>query len=218
MIAGMAPGASIRSYRVFPHGKGNAINYDIAKAIDQAVSDGCDIINLSLGGGQADEVLRAAIGAALDQGVIVVAAAGNDGHGPVVFPASLPFCIAVSAMGWKDAFPIDSTEVSKVAKPYGRPDKKSFFAAFSNLGPEVDLIGPGVGVISTVPSGYSAMNGTSMACPTVAGFAAHLLASDPSIPKERTAARSKSLTERLQKAAKPLGFGREYEGFGLPTS
>ncbi|MBY2937939.1 S8 family serine peptidase [Rhizobium leguminosarum] len=44
-----------------------------------AVQDGCDIINLSPGGGDEDEAIRGAIGSELDNGVLVIAAAGNDG-------------------------------------------------------------------------------------------------------------------------------------------
>ena len=110
-----------------------------------------------------------------------------------------------------------STEASKIAKPHGDPDKKCFVAGFSNTGPQVDLVGPGVGVVSTVPGGYGVMSGTSMACPAVVGFAAYLLGSDATIPRERNEERSRRLTECLQQAAVKLGFGREYEGFGLPS-
>jgi subtilisin len=47
-------------------------------AIDRAVQDGCDIINLSLGGASEDEAVRTAIGRALDNRVLVIAAVGND--------------------------------------------------------------------------------------------------------------------------------------------
>ena len=87
---GVAPGADLMSYRVFGRGRAEATNFAIAKAIDTAVGDGCDVVNLSLGGGPADAVVRAAIEEAQEAGVIVVAAAGNDGRGPVAFPADLP--------------------------------------------------------------------------------------------------------------------------------
>lgn len=214
-LAGVAPGVTLRSYRVFPHTGGGATNYDIMNAIDRAVQDGCHIINLSLGGGEEDEAVRAAIGSALDSGVLVIAAAGNDGRKPVSFPGALPFCIAVSAMGWTDSFPPSSSEASDIARPYGA--HQTFLGAFSNFGPQIDLTGPGVGVVSTLPGGtFGAMSGTSMASPAVAGYAAFLLAEDSIILGLNGADRGTALRDRLFGSAIPLGFGRDYEGFGLP--
>ncbi len=215
-LAGVAPGVTLRSYRVFPHTGGGATNYDIMNAIDRAVQDGCHIINLSLGGASEDEAVRAAIGSALDNGVLVIAAAGNDGRKPVSFPGALPFCVAVSAMGWSDSFPTTSSEVGDIAKPYG--SNSTFLGAFSNFGPQIDLTGPGVGIVSTLPGGrFGPMNGTSMASPAVAGYAAFLLSSEATILALHGAERSTALRDRLFGAATPLGFGRDYEGFELPS-
>jgi subtilisin len=214
-LAGVAPGVTLRSYRVFPHTGGGATNYDIMNAIDRAVQDGCHIINLSLGGGTEDEALRAAIGSALDNGVLVIAAAGNDGRKPVSFPGTLPFCVAVTAMGWSDSLPSASSEANDIVRPYGSDN--TFLGAFSNFGPQIDLTGPGVGVISTLPEGaYGVMSGTSMASPAVAGYAAFLLAADGIILGLAGADRSTALRDRLFGSAAPLGIGRDYEGFGLP--
>src|SRR5262249_44847445 len=60
-IRGLAPGVSLRSYRVFGKGAQGASNFAIAKAIDQAVTDHCDVINLSLGGGPTDPATQSAI-------------------------------------------------------------------------------------------------------------------------------------------------------------
>jgi subtilisin len=214
---GVAPGVSLRSYRVFPNSGEGADNYDVMNAIDRAVMDGCHIINLSLGGGSEDDGIRAAIQKAVERGTLVVAAAGNDYRKTVSFPAFFESCIAVSAMGRRGSFPADAAEVADVAKPYGASDPDSFVAAFSNYGPQISVTGPGVGVISTLPeNGYGAMSGTSMACPAVAGYAAHLLSANPSILQMRGSDRTKALREALYKSAKELGFGRDYEGFGLP--
>ncbi len=214
-LAGVAPGVTLRSYRVFPHTGGGATSYDIMNAIDRAVQDGCHIINLSLGGGAEDEAVRAAIGSALDNGVLVIAAAGNDGRKPVSFPAALPFCVAVSAAGWTDSFPSPSTETSDIAKPRG--SNQTFLGAFSNFGPQIDLTGPGVGLVSTLPGGtFGPMSGTSMASPALAGYAAYLLAADATILSLAGANKSTALRDKLFSSATPLGFGRDYEGFGLP--
>jgi len=55
---GVAPAATLMSYRVFGKNVETATNYDIARAIDQAVADQCDLLNMSLGGGERDPALR----------------------------------------------------------------------------------------------------------------------------------------------------------------
>lgn len=219
---GVAPGVKLRSYRVFPdHPRpppnNGASNFDIAKAIDTAVADKCDIINMSLGGGPKDDLTRAAIDRAIAAGVVVIAAAGNDDRSPVSFPAAFVECVAVSAMGRVGTFPKSSIGTSNVAKPKGKPQTGDFIADFSNFGPEIDTTGAGVEIVSTLPgTGHGSMSGTSMACPAVAGFAAYLLAKDPALKQKSGSSRSRALKDALYAACKPENFGRDYEGFGLP--
>jgi subtilisin family serine protease len=217
-IRGIAPQAELFSYRVFGKNVGEASNFSIAKAIDRAVQLNCDLINLSLGGGSPDDAIRAAIEDAIAVGSLSIIASGNDDRSPVSFPASFsPPAIAVSAMGRKGTFPKHTTADDSVAKPAGT-DKDNFVASFSNIGPEIDLTGTGVGIISTVPGGYAAMDGTSMATPAVTGFAAKLLAGKKSIlDMPRDQARSDAMTQELFSATKPLGFGIEFEGNGFPS-
>jgi subtilisin len=214
---GVAPGATVMSFRVFGKGADRASNFAIAKAIDRATTAKCDLINMSLGGGDPDEAITSAIADARAMGVAVIIAAGNDDHSPVSFPASDARAIAVSAMGRKGTFPTESTESGDVAKPFATTDAKSFIAAFSNIGPEIDVTGTGVGIVSTVPGGYASMSGTSMACPAVTGFAARLLAKNPQVLKmRRDQARSDAIIQLLLASARLLGFGAEFEGHGLP--
>lgn len=213
---GIAPDAKIYAYRVFGKGSDGASNFSIAKAIDRAVAAGCDLINMSLGGGDPDDATRAAIDDARDRGVLCIVAAGNDSRNPVSFPASYGMSVAVSAMGRKGTFPGDSTAAGAVAAPYGT-DKQNFIAAFSNIGDEIDLTGPGVGVLSTVPGGYADMSGTSMACPAVTGLAARVLAANPNIlGMSRNASRRDAIAAALLQSCVLLGFGKVYEGSGLP--
>jgi hypothetical protein len=76
----MAPDAEIIDYRVFGK-KGMGVAKAIAAAIDEAVDDGCDIINMSLGGPRPFGLLKKAVAAAHEAGVIIVVAAGNEGDG-----------------------------------------------------------------------------------------------------------------------------------------
>jgi len=215
---GVAPGVTLRSYRVFPDAGGGASNFDIAKAIDTAVADKCDIINMSLGGGPKDDLTLAAIDRALNAGVVVVVAAGNDNRKPVSFPAAFPECVAVSAMGRVGSFPKNAIGTGSIAPPKGNPSNKDFIADFSNFGSEIDTTGAGVEIVSTLPgTGHGSMSGTSMATPAVAGFAAYLLAKGPALKQNVGAARSRALKDALYASCKPENFGRDYEGFGLPT-
>lgn len=222
-MRGLAPAVGLYAYRVFGAGQHGASNYHIAKAIDAASQAGCDLINLSLGmeldpnhPDPSDEALRAALEDAHEAGTLAIAAAGNDDRSPVSFPALDPLCVAVSALGRKGTFPTSSTGSADVASPYGK-DKKDFIAAFSNVGPEIDLTAAGVSIISTVPGGYAAFSGTSMAAPVVTGCAAALLASKPAIlAMPRGAERANALAQALAASAKSRGFKPIYEGNGMP--
>ena len=222
-VRGLAPGVSLFSYRVFPQGE-NASNFDIAKAIDRARTDGCDLINLSLGRpadageGPDEPLVRFALEDARAAGMLPIAAAGNDGRAPVSFPGSDDLCLAVSALGNRTTQPASSVSTAAFAPPTGT-DPNEFIADFSNIGPEIDLVGPGVGVISTVPTDeFAVMDGTSMACPAVTGIVARLLAAQSAIlSMARNDARSAAIAQLAVQAARTRGFAVQLEGHGLPA-
>ena len=215
-MSGLAPQVALRAYRVFAKGK-SASNYSIAKAIDSAVADGCDLINMSLGGrGPADPATSSAIADARAAGVVVFIASGNDGLNEVSQPAADPRAVAVGCFGRKGAFPSDSISASNVGKPIGKPDKLNFVASFSNYGVQVDMAGPGVAVVSTVSTGnWAVMDGTSMACPAVTGAVARLLSANAAVRgMARDQQRSDAILTMARTAAHSLGFGPQYEGNG----
>lgn len=214
-IRGVAPGVALRSYRVFAQGSKQASNFAVAKAVDQAVVDGCDLVNMSLGGAAYDPVLKAAVEDARAGGSVCIVAAGNNGRGPVGHPAADEMSVAVSALGRIGTFPDDAAEVDEVVAPYGS-DEADFIGAFSNIGPQVDLTGPGVAIISTVPGSYTEISGTSMACPAVTGVAARLLSSSETLGAQRDAARSEAIVAMLLASARDRGFPDPFEGHGLP--
>jgi minor extracellular serine protease Vpr len=83
-MSGIAPGAFLGNYNVFPGGVLNARSEDILNAVDAAVADGMDVLNLSLGGGYHgnNDLLAIGLDNAVDAGVVVAVAAGNSGPGP----------------------------------------------------------------------------------------------------------------------------------------
>ncbi|MEO0636138.1 MAG: S8 family serine peptidase [Pseudomonadota bacterium] len=226
--AGLAPGADLLSYRVFNDAAtGVAKNFEIHQAIIQAVIDGCDIINLSLKMEHPsdpmwnDEVVSTALAFASDAGVLCVAAAGNDFHNFVTFPARHQDVVSVSALGWEPSLPDDAYDRWTVGQPRSTTDKDVYFASFSNVGingTEVDLIAPGAGVVSTVPGEqYAPMSGTSMACPAAVGMTARLLSDHPNVlnaPRDRQ--RTEAIRQLAFTHAETAGFDARYEGRGMP--
>jgi subtilisin family serine protease len=214
-IAGISPGVKLRSYRIFGKNSDDASNFAIIKAIDQAVEDKCDILNMSFGGGPIDPAVQEAIADAFDKGTICFVATGNEERDVVNYPAAYAQSLAVTAMGRVGLYPDGSPHTETVAKPSGK-DRKNYVASFSNVGSEVDFTAPGVAIISTVPGGYAAMDGTSMACPAATGIAARYLSAKKEIMKmQRNQQRSVTMVKFLSKKAKQLGFGIDFEGNGM---
>ncbi|CZZ87007.1 subtilisin-like protease [Bordetella ansorpii] len=214
-VRGVAPGADLHVYKVFGKEEETASSFHIAKAIRMAVDDGCDLVNLSLGGdSEVPDVLRE-IQRARAMGVVCIAAAGNDYRSEVDYPGRYSQVLAVSASGRKGVYPAHAAQVLSAAKPFGT-DPKDYVADFSNVGSEISLIGPGVGIVSAYPGGYAVMDGTSMACPAIVGAAARLLARSPRIlGMDRNQNRSDAVVKMALDAARPLGLGAGFEGAGI---
>lgn len=214
-MRGAAPAAGLYAYRVFGRGEDTATSFNIAKAIRQAVSDGCDLINLSLGGASPVPEVEREILRARAMGVVCLAASGNEYRAEVGYPGRYSAVLAISASGRKGTWPSGAAQDLSVARPYG-DDRKNFVADFSNVGSEIALTGPGVGVVSTYPGGYAVMDGTSMACPAATGALARLLSRNPALLRaQRNQARSDAIVKLALQSAKPLGFGALYEGAGM---
>lgn len=162
MVAGLvhlvAPTAKIMPVKVFDANGGSSLSL-IIQGIHYAVDNGAQVINMSFSMTGSSRALERAIDYANERGVILVAAAGNEGQSITVYPAGYNNVIAV-----------------------GATDNNSDRASFSNFGPMVDLAAPGAGVITTYPMGkYAAGWGTSFSAPLVAGAAALLVQLDPGI-------------------------------------
>lgn len=149
-IAGVSQ--AFTSYVKVLDGYGSGYASTVAKGIVHAaktLGSGA-VISMSLGGYGISVLVHVACDYAYYiRGVLLVAAAGNDGIPRVGYPARFDSVIAVGAV-----------------------DKNLNLCSWSNYGPDVDLVAPGENIISTFGNGYERLSGTSMACPHVAGVAA----------------------------------------------
>ncbi len=213
-VRGVAPGAELYIYKVFPDGK----FFTIAKAIRQAIADGVDVLNMSLGSGDSDSFMAEQIQAARDAGIACIVAAGNSAD-EVKFPAYLDTAMAITAIGIESWVPSGSLHENQIVAELKTPNRGFFSPAFTCLGESSDFAAPGVAVISTFPSGgFKALDGTSMAAPHVAGLAAVYLAHDPALKNSRRdRSRIDLLHQRMRASAVQLPFGPARNGAGLPV-
>ena len=169
-IAGLAPQVKVLAIRVLD-AKGSGSLFRIAKGIAYAANNGARVINLSLGsppgGGLMKSLANFLAGYAERKGALIVAAAGNAG-GAIGYPAAASKFLSVGAV-----------------------NQQNYLASFSNRGPELDVVAPGVDIMSTFPTyevtanasglphNYASLNGTSMATPMVSALAAMILSKNP---------------------------------------
>lgn len=148
---------------------------DLVAALDYCVKAAIDVACLGFGYPQGSSILEQRIIAAKQQGLALIAAAGSTG-GPVQFPACSPHVLAVGAIGQAATFPPDTLQAAHAAAA-STVGGGFFVPNFSSRGPELDLCGPGVAVISCqAPDSYAVADGTSLAAAHVAALAALVLA------------------------------------------
>ena len=178
-VAGVASGVRILPVKVL-----NAVGFGLttvtANGIIWAVDQGADVISISIGHPGDDPYLRDAVEYAYQSGVVICASTGNLPLEPVAYPAAYERTIAVGATDNNDA-----------------P------ASFMSTGPELSVVAPGIDICSTwdAPSDPDSVNirsGTSQACPHVAGVAALILASDPTLTPDE-------VREAIENSASDLG-------------
>ncbi|HEX5684641.1 MAG TPA: S8 family serine peptidase [Ideonella sp.] len=215
---GEASHVQLHAYRIFEDGVEEASTFAIAAAIKQAALDGCDLVNLSIGGSTADGAVRDAVEQAWGLGCVCVAATGNDGRANVAYPARYPKAVAVSAIGLHESWPtgahLDWTLSAAVGKHLG--GKPSFLAKFSNRGDKVALTAPGVAIVSTIPNDrWGVMSGTSMATPVATGVLARRLAGSAVLAMPRDARRAEAILALASEHAEDLGLPAAMQGKGL---
>jgi subtilisin family serine protease len=182
-VVGVAPAAGFYALKVL--GSGGSGSYsDIIAALNWAVDHDIKIASMSLGGSSSSTSLGNAVKSAYDSGVLLVAAAGNDGANSILYPAAYSQVIAV-----------------------GATDGSNRKASFSNYGSKIELVAPGVSIRSTVGSGYAVYSGTSMATPHVSGVAALVLSADPDSSPAEVRSVLRNTAQDLGTAGKDSTFG-----------
>lgn len=182
-------------------GYGNTLT--LSRAIEYAVDQGVDVINLSLGSTSNDEYLRAVIADAIEAGVVVVASSGNDGCACVRYPANFAEVVGVGAV-----------------------DQSGNVSSFSNTGANVDIVAPGENLRSAVwvegsTSTYiTGIDGTSFSAPIVSGLLALAKSHQPDaswgeLIGVMTQEADKSMFGSTTFRTNSFGFGRLDAGAGM---
>ena len=182
-VAGAAPNSEFAVFKAL-NAAGQGFYADVIAGIHWLhTKGGAKVISMSIGGPQ-DKALSAELAEAENAGVLLIAAAGNDGDSTANYPAYHPDVMSVAA-----------TDAA---------DKKGWF---SNCNSDVEIAAPGVDVWSTTPgNSYAPLNGTSMATPHVSGVAAMIMST-----KGLTAAQTRS---QLNSTAVDLGSQGRDSCFG----
>ncbi len=186
-VSGLGFPAELMIFKVL--GKtGFGTDIGIANAITMAANGGARVISLSLGGNGYSQLLQDAVNYAWERNSLVIAAAGNAGSNSLFFPAAAQFVLGVGATDSVDAR-----------------------ASFSNYGFGLDVMAPGVSILSAYPGGvYRSMSGTSMATPLVSAVAALIAASTSTLAADALAQR----IEMASDSTVALGGWDQYYGYG----
>lgn len=182
-VVGVNPSGNLNIHmvKVFDNSGLWAYGSDLVAAVDQCVAAGAKVISMSLGGGAPSSAEEAAFENAATNGVLAIAAAGNDGNSSLSYPASYDSVMSVAAV-----------------------DSNGDKAGFSQFNEQVEIAAPGVAVLSSLPGNtYASWDGTSMATPHVAGVAALVWSHYPSCTRDE-------MRQAINKSAEDRGsVGRD---------
>lgn len=183
---GVAPGVKIMPIKALNAG-GEGSTDEVVQGIQYAIDHHADIINLSLGSSDDSKAMHDVIRHAVQQGILVVAAAGNESNNWIHGDAGQiydPPNVTVRKAALTN-YPAFYDEVISVGAVEQLVDTSLTAADFSNL-IKIDVAAPGVNIYSTyLDHSYAYMSGTSQAAPFVSGFAALLKANNPALDASR---------------------------------
>lgn len=202
-VTGLAPGARLMNLRAC--GFDGCGSWEVAWAIVYAVDNGADVVNLSLGapapnnGPEWDAITYDAYTYALEHGVIIATAAGN------LHPSQIQ-------VGWTiipAAFPHANNISVAATTPADTLTDWSFFDSTT------DIAAPGESILTTHPSGWAYMDGTSFSAPLVASAAALVLADTPGATYREVIARLEGFARRLPDLDGKVRTGRLDAGMAV---
>lgn len=195
-VIGVAPEAKLLILKALAGEEGSGAYEWIINAIEYAISEKADIISMSLGGPSDVPELHEVIQKAVQNQILVVCSAGNEGDGnSKTSEFSYPGC-------YNEVISVGAISLQR---------KSSYFTNSNN---EIDAVAPGEKIISTIPGGkYAVFSGTSMSAPHVSGALAI-------VKKLAESEFERKLSEpeiyaQLMKRTIPLGFPKSLEGNGL---
>ncbi|WP_052436855.1 S8 family serine peptidase, partial [Georgenia sp. SUBG003] len=212
-VAGVAPEATVIPVKVLnQNGSGwsSAVAAGIDYVTDLKVSgklgDSPVVINMSLGGPSPDALTEAAVDRAVANGVLIVAAAGNEGEAGMGYPGAFEQVISVAASGWTGRWTSPTWwSTGDVADPTSADD--AYIAPFSSReleGQDLDVAAPGSWVLGPYQTNsqlsHYYLSGTSMASPHVAGAVALMAEAAPGLTQAEA-------EEVLETTAVPLAAG-----------
>ena len=191
IILQAAPHATILPIRVLTaRGRGDASG--VVKAIEHAINQGAQVINLSLGTKKSVRSIQRMVDYANSLGVIVVASSGNSGNLSVTHPAA-----TAGQSAYVHAIGVGSVDAD---------DRKS---SFSTYGTNLEMVAPGSGIATLFPGEATArVNGTSFAAPWVSGVAALALGEGVVAPAQSIVDASVGIDAVNPELAGLLGKGR----------
>jgi subtilisin len=214
-IRGYAPDSDLHICRLPPDARCS----DLVAALDYCLQNSIDVACLGFGCERGSAIVEQRIAAAKQQGIGIIAAAGNSA-GTVLFPACSRHVMAVGAIGQTGSYPEDSPQAVQAAAAVAIAGGL-FVPPFSCRGPELDLCAPGVAVIGCQsPDGYAIYDGTSLATAHVTALAALILAHQGDFNGgfvRRDFQRVERLFQILKDTAQPVGHPW-LTGAGLPDA